>query len=41
MRAEVTRDGQTVTQNQRVVFAAGRQVEVNFADLAVARVTQR
>jgi uncharacterized protein (TIGR03000 family) len=41
MRAEAIRDGQTITQTQRIVLAAGRQVNVTFGDLAPASVTRR
>jgi len=41
LKAEVLRDGQPVTQSQRVVIAAGRQVDVTFDDLAPASVTRR
>jgi uncharacterized protein (TIGR03000 family) len=41
MKAELIRDGRTVTQNQRVLMSAGRQVEVTFGELAPASVTRR
>jgi uncharacterized protein (TIGR03000 family) len=41
MRAEVVRDGQTVTQTQRVMLSAGRQVDVTFGKLAPTSLTQR
>jgi len=41
IRAEMVRDGQTVEQTQRVVIAAGRQVNVTLGDFAPASVTRR
>jgi uncharacterized protein (TIGR03000 family) len=41
MRAEMVRDGQSVTQTQRVLVSAGRQVDVNFGTLTATSVTQR
>jgi len=41
MRAEVVRDGQIVEQNQRVVVAAGRQVNVTFGDFTPPSLTRR
>lgn len=37
LRVEVNRDGQTVTDNRRVVVAAGRNVEVNFNAVSTAQ----
>jgi uncharacterized protein (TIGR03000 family) len=41
LRAAVVRDGQTVEQTQRVVIAAGRQVNVTFGELNAASLTRR
>jgi uncharacterized protein (TIGR03000 family) len=41
MRAEVVRDGQTISQTRRVVIAAGREVDVTFSNFTPAAVTQR
>jgi uncharacterized protein (TIGR03000 family) len=41
LRAEMVRDGQTVSQSQRVELAAGRQVDVTFDNLSPASVTRR
>jgi uncharacterized protein (TIGR03000 family) len=45
-RAELTRDGRTITRTQRVAVRAGQHTEVDFSDLApgereTARVTVR
>ncbi|MCX7666593.1 MAG: TIGR03000 domain-containing protein [Gemmataceae bacterium] len=40
-RAEVTRDGKTETQTQRVVFKAGEPLTVDFSDIGVAKVASK
>jgi uncharacterized protein (TIGR03000 family) len=41
IRAAVVRDGRTVEQTQRVVIAAGRQIDVTFGELNATSVTRR
>jgi uncharacterized protein (TIGR03000 family) len=41
VRAEVARDGTTVTETQRVVIEAGQQVSVAFPKLSVVTTAQR
>jgi uncharacterized protein (TIGR03000 family) len=41
LRAEVTRDGRTRVQSQRVIVGAGRQVSVEFNDFGSLRTAQR
>jgi uncharacterized protein (TIGR03000 family) len=37
LRAEIVRDGQTITENRRVIVAAGQQVNVEFGQLMTAQ----
>ena len=41
LRAEVTRDGQTVSQNRRILLSAGQQVEVDFQEMAAVTSANR
>jgi len=41
LRAEVTRDGETRVQSQRVAVGAGRQVNVEFNNFGSVRTAQR
>lgn len=41
LRAEVDRDGETMTQTRRVTVAAGRQVRVELNDLRTVSTVQR
>jgi uncharacterized protein (TIGR03000 family) len=41
LRAEVTRDGQTRVQSQRITVGAGRQVNVEFSNFGPVRTAQR
>jgi uncharacterized protein (TIGR03000 family) len=41
LRAEMVRDGETVSQTQRVTVTAGRQVSVEFNDLRPLSTVQR
>jgi uncharacterized protein (TIGR03000 family) len=41
LRAEVTRDGQTRVQSQRITVGAGRQVSVEFNNFGPVRTAQR
>lgn len=40
IRAEMVRDGQTISQSQRVIVAAGQNVNVNFGNLMAAGTAQ-
>lgn len=37
LKVEATRDGQVVTESKRIVFQAGRTVQVDFGDLSTAK----
>jgi len=41
LRAEVVRNGRTVSETKRVVFQGGRAVDVEFRELGVAPIVRR